>query len=117
MTRSKHPKHSTIKLDQSYPRLVIKHEHQQLTHLIWCSCTGEEVTIVMTMQRHIKHMRIFIENLLCGVAMVNIPVDDEYFVEFQLKSKLLGCDCHRVEEAETHCLRALRMMTRRAYYS
>ena len=60
-------------------------------------------------------MRVFVKDLLRRVTVMDIPVDNQDLVQFQFESQLLGGDGDRVEETESHGLRALRVVARRTH--
>ena len=52
-------------------------------------------------ERIIKNSGVGIEDVLCSIAVMNIPVDDEYFPAAHLL-EVPGGNGHRVEQAEAH---------------
>lgn len=42
------------------------------THLVRCSASREEVTVVIAMNRQVKDAGVIVESLLCPVAVVNV---------------------------------------------
>ncbi len=49
------------------------------------------------MQRNIKHVGVGLKSVLCAVAVVDVPVDDEDSVEAVDQLKVAGGDCDIVE--------------------
>ena len=44
----------------------------EISDLCWTSAAGEEVAIVVAMERDVQHVGVIVENLLGAVAMVNV---------------------------------------------
>ena len=64
-------------------------------HLLSVWVKGEVVTPV---QRDVEHLVIFIESLLCAIAVVDVPVEDAH--SFSEVSGVFCCDCHVVKDAK-----------------
>lgn len=53
-----------------------------------------EVPIVMSMQADVENIGVVVETLLCPIAMVDGPVDDENPADNFTVKQLLGCNCN-----------------------
>lgn len=42
------------------------------THLIGCAAAGEEIAVVIAMNRQVENIRVIVEGLLGAVAVVNV---------------------------------------------
>ncbi len=51
------------------------------------------------------HTRIFVENVLCAVAVMHVPVHQEYAVELVRRQGVVGGEGDVVEQAEAHAAR------------
>ena len=69
-------------------------------HALIVVLTGEEHALVVAMQRDVEHSRIGVEDLLRAVAMVNVPVHDQYALH-AVGKQLLGGYGDVIEVAET----------------
>lgn len=76
----------------------------------------EEVSVVVAMDGQVEDARIVVEYLLRSVAVVDVPIDDQYPLDFRCKAlpEQFGRDGYRVEEAEAHGGVRFRVVTRRS---
>lgn len=76
----------------------------------------EEVTVVVPVQRYIKHVRVVVEDLLEAIAVMHIPVDDQNSFHFEFLLQLFDRNGYRVEETESHRLLVLGVTARRSHH-
>ena len=56
---------------------------------------------------------VFVENVLCAVAVVNVPINNQYPFGAVFRLRVAGCNGNRVEKAESHAPVPLGMMAGR----
>lgn len=77
---------------------------------------GIVLSVVVAMKRDIQNRRIFVENVLHPVSMVNIPVKYQNLADvWVLFLGMLGSDGYSVEETEAPSIIHFGVMSGRTY--
>lgn len=75
-----------------------------VTETVTLTVTMEETetvrTVIVPVERYIEDARVIIRHLLCSVAVMHVPVEDEDLTGAQLVFQVLRRDGNRIKEAE-----------------
>ena len=75
---------------------------------------GKEGAMLVAMYAHVEHLGIGLEDVLSAVAMMNVPVNNQYALQAIFPYRILCGNGHIIEYAEAMRLIRFRMMTRRS---